>query len=261
MKRSVLVLFVLSLCGLVAIAATVMRPTSTRKKPRFNRHAVAAMLPQHGSEAEREGALGGPEQERYDDRALPAAGIAAAQQQGAFTAFLSVAKLPGGKKNNWQEIGPITPNVAGPSTYTGRPTTDSGRVTALAVSPNCHANDCKIFVGAAGGGVWAADNALAQSPNWQPSGSGIPSNAIGSLTFDPTDPKGKTLYVGTGEPNGSGDSEAGVGLYKSTDFGKSWAPVGGSTAGTAPCASNPASFTCPVATGRSIGAIAVDPAN
>jgi hypothetical protein len=246
MKRSVLILFVLSLCGVITIAATVMRPTSARKQPRFNRHAVAAALPQRGSEAEREGALGGPEQERYDDRALPNDSIAAAQQQGAYTAFLSVAKLPGGKKNNWQEIGPITPNVAGESTYTGRPTLDSGRVTALAVSPNCHANDCRIFVGAAGGGVWEADNALAQSPNWQPSGNGIPSNAIGSLIFDPTDPKGKTLYVGTGEPNGSGDSEAGVGLYKSTDFGKSWTLVSGSPA---------------VSNGRSIGAIAVDPAN
>jgi hypothetical protein len=247
MKRPVTILFVLSLCGLAAVAATtVMRPTSSRKKPRFNRHAIAATLPQRGGEAEREGALGGPEQERYDDRALPNDSIAAAQQQGAYTAFLSVNKLPGGKKTNWQEIGPITPNVAGPSTYTGRPTTDSGRVTALAVSPNCHANDCKIFAGAAGGGVWEADNALAQKPNWHPSGTGIPSNAIGSLIFDPTDPKGQTLYAGTGEPNGSGDSEAGIGLYKSTDFGKSWTLVSGSPA---------------VSNGRSIGAIAVDPVN
>src|SRR5207247_2927099 len=60
---------------------------------------------------------------------------------------------------------------------------------------------------------------------------------------------------------GNGDSEAGVGLYKSTNGGSSWSLVAGSTANTAPCASNPASFTCPVATGRSIGAVAVDPAN
>src|SRR5207247_5255559 len=88
-----------------------------------------------------------------------------------------------------------------------------------------------------------------------------PSNAIGSIVFDPNDASGNTLYVGTGEPNGSSDSEAGVGLYKSTNGGSSWSLVAGSTANTAPCASNAASFTCPVATGRSIGAIAVDPAN
>jgi len=40
-----------------------------------------------------------------------------------------------------------------------------------------------------------------------------------------------------------------------------WTLVAGSTAGTAPCADNPTSLTCPVATGRSIGAIAIDPTN
>ena len=68
-----------------------------------------------------------------------------------------------------------------------------------------------------------------------------------------------TLYAGTGEPNGSGDSEAGVGLYRSTDAGKSWRLVTGSTAPTAPCASG--SGMCPVATGRSVAAISVDPAD
>jgi hypothetical protein len=135
----------------------------------------------------------------------------------------------------------------------------SGRTTAIAISPTCRANDCKIFIGAAGGGVWEADNALAPQPNWHPSGNGIASNAIGSLAFDPTDRFGRTLYAGTGEPNGSSDSEAGIGLYKSTNFGQSWTLVSGSTASTAPCASGVG--TCPVAVGRSIGAIAVDPAD
>ena len=108
--------------------------------------------------------------------------------------------------------------------------------------------------------MWQADNALDPQPNWHPSNSGIPSNAIGSLAFDPNDPSGKTLYAGTGEPNGSGDSEAGVGLYKSTDGGKSWTLVAGSTSANAPCADGSGN-NCPVATGRSIGAIAIDPAN
>src|SRR6185503_4317844 len=47
-----------------------------------------------------------------------------------------------------------------------------------------------------------------------------------------------------GEPNGSGDSEAGLGLFKSTDGGAHWAVVAGSQ---------------PVATNRSIGAITVKP--
>ncbi len=205
----------------------------------------------------------GAAQEAYDNRAYPAAFIAAAQQLTAASAATAIGRLPGGKKTNWQEVGPTgvpaSALVASESTGASAGTIYSGRTTAIAVSPGCHANDCKIFIGAAGGGVWEADNALASRPNWHFSGNGIPSNAIGSIVFDPNDPRGKTLYVGTGEPNGSGDSEAGVGLYRSTDFGQSWTLVPGSTASTAPCADNPGSLTCSVALGRSIGAIAIDP--
>jgi len=207
--------------------------------------------------------IDGPDQEAYDNRAYPATSIAAAQQLAAADAAAAIGKLPGGKSSNWQEIGPdgipASALVASESTGASTGTTYSGRTTAIALSPSCHANDCKIFIGAAGGGIWEADNALASQLNWHPSGNGIPSNAIGSIAFDPNDPKGGTLYVGTGEPNGSGDSEAGVGLYKSTDFGKSWTLVPGSTAATAPCASGVG--TCSVAVGRSIGAVAVDPTN
>jgi len=217
----------------------------------------------NGSKSGEPESINGPAQQIYDDQAYPATTIAPAQQAAAAQAAASVGKLPGGKKTNWQELGPsgVTASalVASESTGATAGTVYSGRATAIAVSPACHASDCKVFIGAAGGGVWEADNGLASQPNWHSSSMGLPSNAIGSIVFDPNDSKGKTLYVGTGEPNGSGDSEAGLGLYKSTDFGKSWTLVPGSTASTAPCASG--SGTCPVATGRSIGAIAVDPAN
>ena len=194
--------------------------------------------------------IDGPNQEAYDNRAYPAASIAAAQQSAAANAAQAIGKLLGGKSTNWQELGPsgvpASALVASESTGASAGTIFSGRTTAIAVSPACHANDCKIFIGAAGGGVWEADNALVSQLNWHPSGKGILSNAIGSIIFDPNDPKAGTLYVGTGEPNGSSDSEAGVGLYRSTDFGTNWTLVPGSTA---------------VATGRSIGAIAVDPAD
>ena len=72
----------------------------------------------------------------------------------------------------------------------------------------------------------------------------LPTNAFGSLIVDANDASGNTLYAGSGEPNGSGDSEAGLGLFKSTDGGQSWSLVAGSQA---------------VAINRSIGAIAVKP--
>ena len=53
-------------------------------------------------------------------------------------------------------------------------------------------------------------------------------NAIGALLVDPADPSGDTVYAGTGEPNASADSEAGLGIYKSTDGGDTWSFVPGS---------------------------------
>jgi hypothetical protein len=187
-----------------------------------------------------------PEREQYDNRAFPATDIAPAQQAASYNAFLALAQLASGTGSAWAGIGPTFPLVAATSTYTGRPTYNSGRVTSLAISPRCHEDDCKLFVGAAGGGIWVTNNALATNLNWQPSGSGIPSNSIGTVMFDPTDHSGRTLYVGTGEANGSSDSEAGVGLFKSTDLGNSWSLVPGSAA---------------VAAGRSIASVAVDPLN
>src|SRR5213080_5290739 len=207
----------------------------------------------------------GRAQEHYDNRAYPRKWIDAAQQVAAANAANAIAALSPALATAWTELGPsgvpADALVAGESTAATAGTIYSGRTTAIAVSPTCTASSCTVFIGAAGGGVWKTTNALAATPTWTPSSNGIPSNAIGSIAFDPNDATGNTLYVGTGEPNGSGDSEAGVGLYKSTNGGSSWSKVSGSTAKTAPCASNPASLTCPVATDRSIGAIAIDPAN
>src|SRR5437762_8467521 len=205
----------------------------------------------------------GRAQEHYDNRAYPKKWIDAAQQVAAANAANAIAALSPALATTWTELGPSGVSadalVASESTGATAGTIYSGRATAIAVAPTCKQSGCTVFIGAAGGGVWKTTNALAATPTWTPSSSGIPSNAIGSIVFDPNDASGNTLYVGTGEPNGSGDSEAGVGLYKSTDGGGTWLLVPGSTDSTAPCASG--GGTCPVATGRSIGAIAVDPAN
>jgi hypothetical protein len=209
----------------------------------------------------------GRAQQLYDDRAYPREFIESAQQITAANAAKQIASLAPLLAGSWTALGPsgvaADALVAGESTPASVGTIYSGRTTAIAVSPTCVAGNCVLFLAAAGGGVWKTPDALAASPTWTQVSdgviSGIPSNAIGSIVFDPTNPS--TIYVGTGEPNGSSDSEAGVGLFKSTDGGTNWSPVDGSTAKNAPCASNPASFMCAVSTDRSIGAIAVDPAD
>jgi hypothetical protein len=70
---------------------------------------------------------------------------------------------------------------------------------------------CYLWVAAAGGGVWRTDNPLSKEPSWKYLSEEFASNAIGALTYDAAN---GVLYAGTGEPNASGDSEAGIGVYK-----------------------------------------------
>jgi len=150
--------------------------------------------------------------------------------------------------DRWTLFGPTTPNVSGnasqfynPVTGVGPATQEAGRIPAVAVDPACAPGDCRLWAATAGGGIWRTDDALAAKVAWTPPPAGLPTNAFGSILYDkPTD----TLYAGSGEPNGSGDSEAGLGLFKSTDSGASWSLVPGSAA---------------VATNRAIGSIALDP--
>ena len=113
----------------------------------------------------------------------------------------------------------------------------------MAVDPKCDLNHCRLWVAAAGGGIWRNDDALSSNSSWTFVSDGFGTNAIGTLTYDA---KSKTLYAGTGEPNASGDSESGVGIYASHDGGNRWDFLPGSAA--------------PM-NARSISAIVVDPNN
>ena len=256
----------------IAAAAVVMHakpraPQPPARRHLFNRHAVA-LSRSTAREAPRVDAdhSSGPQQEQYDNRAYPAAYIGARERDNAHAAFKAILNrghaggVGGGTTTfaasgpiatsgagvAWEELGPFTPTVPGEANYTGRTTTNSGRVTSLAIGSTCNMGNCVLFVGAAGGGIWKTANALDNAPSWVFTSGDIPSNAIGSIAIDPTDPSGSTIYAGTGEPNGSGDSEAGVGLYKSTNGGQTWTLVAGSLA---------------VSRDRSIGAVAIDPRN
>ena len=58
-------------------------------------------------------------------------------------------------------------------------------VTALGIGSVCHPGDCRLYLGAAGGGVWRTDDALANPPAWKSVSLGLFTNAIGSLWVDP----------------------------------------------------------------------------
>jgi photosystem II stability/assembly factor-like uncharacterized protein len=120
----------------------------------------------------------------------------------------------------WTSLGPA--GISGE--LTGLPPSNggvvSGRVTALAVVPGCRRARCIVYLGAAGGGLWKTSNGLAARPVWKSLWDAMPTQAVGSIAVDPSNPR--VVYVGSGEPNGSNDSEAGLGLFVSRDAGGTW---------------------------------------
>lgn len=170
-----------------------------------------------------------PDVEAYLLRAYPQAevpGEATLAARSGWAALDAAAH----SKGSWQLIGPSKatyPAALNPFLFDGAQYVASGRVTAMAIEPNCGKGSCRLYVAAAGGGIWRTENALNGS-NWEYVSGGFGINAIGSLLMDPSDSSGNTLYAGTGEPNASADSEAGVGIYKTTDGGQTWSLVPGS---------------------------------
>jgi hypothetical protein len=151
----------------------------------------------------------------------------------ARSAFQSIQSRSKKASGAWQLIGPSSATYPGVLNVLndGDQYVASGRTIAMAIDPGCSKSRCRLWIGAAGGGVWRTDKAL-QGAKWEYLSGGLATNAIGTLELDPNDPSGNTIYAGTGEPNASGDSEAGMGIYKSTDGGDSWTLLPGSV--TAP---------------------------
>jgi photosystem II stability/assembly factor-like uncharacterized protein len=100
------------------------------------------------------------------------------------------------------------------------PTNVSGRVTDVAVvTPKGQAYT--IYVASASGGVWKTEN---EGTTWTPIFENMVTAAVGDIALAPSDQS--IVWVGTGEHNIFRSSQAGVGLFKSVDGGKTWAHMG-----------------------------------
>ncbi|HUU37966.1 MAG TPA: hypothetical protein VMW46_07170 [Candidatus Desulfaltia sp.] len=122
-----------------------------------------------------------------------------------FAAYLEMVKSSPFNSLNWSHIGPT--NV-------------SGRCTDIAVV-GPRGKSYTIYLATASGGVWKTVN---EGTTWDPVFERAASTAIGDIAIAPSNPD--ILWVGTGEANIFRSSQAGCGIYKSTDGGKTWAHMG-----------------------------------
>jgi len=269
------------------MAFVAVKPSGPLWAKSYNKDAINKFSQNRALSFRNKLAIPGPEREAgpmaaaeedYANRAGRAAYVPFELTRRAHSAWTNVRARAMGRPataGQWTLIGPTSANFPDVLTFSGAAYTASGRVTALAIAPNCGQGHCYLYLAAAGGGVWKTDHALHTNPSqkWEFISGSFATNAIGTLTIDPDDPSGNTIYAGTGEPNASADSEAGFGIYKSTDAGNTWAHLAAHTdvpagsgvdctcaVGTGGFQTAPA-YSGPAFDGRAISSIVIDPTN
>jgi hypothetical protein len=255
-----------------AMAFVAVKPSGPWLLAKANGKSAINKVSQHRAESfrskmmlpgpEREGGPTSAADEDYANRAYPAPYVPLALTRRAQSAWTNVKARAATKGilapdvlGAWTLVGPSIANFPDVLTFSGAPYTASGRVTALAIDPNCSPRSCRAWAAAAGGGVWRTTNALSNSGvSWTFVSGSFVTNAVGTLTYDAAT---GALYAGTGEPNASGDSEAGFGIYKSMDGGNTWTHLAANTSVpvmTTSCGDAPA-YTGPAFDGRAISSI------
>jgi photosystem II stability/assembly factor-like uncharacterized protein len=117
------------------------------------------------------------------------------------------------KDLKWQFLGPK--NISGRS------------IDVAVASPR--GRTYTIYVAAATGGLWKTDN---EATTWQPVFEQGPATTIGDVAIAPSNPD--IVWIGTGEANIFRSSQAGAGVYKSVDAGKTWQHAGLTATSTIP---------------------------
>ena len=103
---------------------------------------------------------------------------------------------------HWRSVGPFR----------------GGRVLAVAGAPD---DSRRFYFGAVNGGVWRTDDA---GRTWIPIFDRVDVGSIGAIAVAASSPK--TIYVGTGEADMRSDIAQGIGMFRSSDGGASWQPIG-----------------------------------
>lgn len=151
----------------------------------------------------------------WQQRAGPAARIPAAALRRTEEArrLCTVPEQAAGTVD-WESIGPAP--VLNATMIGGGGHTYGGRALAIALDPS---QPGTLLLGAAQGGIWRSTDS---GKSWKPVGDGLPSQAVKVIRFAPSDPS--IVYAGSGEPH-SKTSIWGMGVFRSTDGGRTWSDL------------------------------------
>ncbi|MCC7387874.1 MAG: hypothetical protein IT431_03810 [Phycisphaerales bacterium] len=134
---------------------------------------------------------------------------------------------PGALAQGWQELGP-------------KPISDSGGYSGRVSAIGCSATNANLYyIGGADGGVWKTTDG---GVTWTALTDRMPTTATGAIAVDPTNDQ--IVYAGTGEANYANHSRYGLGVFKTTDGGATWAHLAEATFG-----------------GRTFSKLVIDPQN
>jgi photosystem II stability/assembly factor-like uncharacterized protein len=136
------------------------------------------------------------------------------------SAVLLLALSPGSALSGQQGAeAPVDPVYLSAFTYRNVGPYRGGRVTAVAGVPQ---HPFTFYMGSTGGGVFKTEDA---GVSWRNVTDGqLRVGGIGAIAVAPSDPN--VVYVGTGSAEPRGNVSPGIGMYRSTDAGKTWAQVG-----------------------------------
>ena len=122
---------------------------------------------------------------------------------------------------NWVERGPNS-DVVGPSNGNTRANSGiaAGRIRAILID-KADPTGKTVFIGAVDGGLWTTTDITTNPANWTIVNDFFNNLAITDITQDPTNTS--IMYFCTGEAFFNSDAVRGVGVFKSTDHGVTWA--------------------------------------
>jgi len=104
------------------------------------------------------------------------------------------------------------------------PNNVGGRTRAIIYDLNDAANGYKkVFAGSVGGGLWVTNDITVGTPVWTRLDDFMGNQAVSTLVQDPSNTQ--NIYAGTGEGWFNADAIRGLGIWKSSNGGTSWAQL------------------------------------